>query len=193
MNIISFIIYCVVVTFTPGPTNIVILSSVHHFGVKKAMEYVCGATIAFGLLLAASSMLNRILAGVIPNILSIMQIIGSLYMLYLAYQIYKMGSTESKPTSTANFVSGLLMQFVNPKVLLFTLTVIPSYVMPYYTSSASSFLFVMIITVIGFLAFTTWVVFGAVFRRFLQNHQKVINTLMALFLVYSAIMVSGIL
>ncbi|MRN53166.1 LysE family translocator [Paenibacillus monticola] len=193
MNITSFFIYCIVVTFTPGPTNIVILSSVHHFGTKKAMEYVGGATIAFGLLLAASAMLNHMLAGVIPNILSVMQIIGSVYMLYLAYQIYRMSSAETKPKQTANFVSGLLMQFVNPKVLLFTLTVIPSYVMPYYTSSLASLVFVIIITIIGFLAFTTWVVFGAVFRSFLHNHQKVINTLMALFLVYSAMMVSGIL
>jgi len=193
MNITSFLIYCVVATFTPGPANIVILSSVQHFGAKKAMEYVCGATMGFGLLLVVSTMLNRILADVIPNILSIMQITGSLYMLYLAYQVYKMGATEAKDIQTTSFVSGLLMQFVNPKVVLFTLTVIPTFVMPYYTSSLALFLFVIIITLIGFLAFTTWVVCGGIFRRFLLNHQKVLNTLMALFLVYSAIMVSGIL
>ncbi|AOZ91224.1 LysE family translocator [Paenibacillus crassostreae] len=193
MNLTSFLIYCVVVTITPGPTNIVILSSVQHFGARKTMQYVYGATIAFGLLLATSSILNRILVEIIPNILSIMRIIGGFYMLYLAYQIYQMGSTETKNHQPANFVSGLLMQFVNPKVLLFTVTVIPSYVLPYYTSSLASFLFVIIISVIGFLAFTTWVIFGTIFRSYLQNHQKVINVLMALFLVYSAILVSGIL
>lgn len=35
MNILSFLIYCVVATFTPGPTNIVILSSVQHSGAKN--------------------------------------------------------------------------------------------------------------------------------------------------------------
>lgn len=40
MNITSFLIYCVIVTFTPGPTNIVILSAAHNYGTKKAMEYV---------------------------------------------------------------------------------------------------------------------------------------------------------
>ncbi|GIN93723.1 hypothetical protein J22TS1_47740 [Siminovitchia terrae] len=39
MDITSFIIYCFIVTFTPGPTNIVILSIVHNYGSKKAMEY----------------------------------------------------------------------------------------------------------------------------------------------------------
>jgi cysteine/O-acetylserine efflux protein len=193
MNIISFLIYCVVATFTPGPANIVILSSVQHSGAKKSMKYVYGATMAFGLLLILSTLLNRVLVEVIPNILIIMQVIGSLYMLYLAIKIFKMGAMEDQPNPNANFRSGLLMQLVNPKVLLFTLTVIPSYVMPFYNSTLALTLFVIIITVIGFFAFTTWVAFGTIFRRFLQNHQKVLNTLMALFLVYSAIMISGIL
>ncbi|MEK3942899.1 MULTISPECIES: LysE family translocator [Paenibacillus] len=193
MNTLSFLIYCVVATFTPGPTNIVILSSVQHSGAKKSMGYVYGSTLAFGLLLILSTLLNRVLVEIIPNILIIMQIIGSLYMLYLAYKIFKMGSMEDQPDPNANFRSGVLMQLVNPKVLVFTLTVIPNYVMPFYTSSLALFIFVIIITVIGFFAFTTWVVFGTIFRTFMKNHQKVLNTVMALFLVYSAIMISGIL
>lgn len=194
MNIAAFIIYCIVVTFTPGPTNIVILSSVQRHGTRQTMVYVSGATLAFGLLLAASALLNHLLAGVLPGILRIMQIIGSVYMLYLAYQIYHMGRGSGAGTRhSASFYSGLLMQFVNPKVLLFTLTVIPGYVMPYYDSSASAFGFVLLVTFIGFLAFTTWVIFGSVFKSFLQQHRRVMNTLMALFLVYSAVLVSGII
>nr|MDA8229597.1 LysE family translocator [Desulfitobacterium hafniense] len=134
MNISSFFIYCVIVTFTPGPTNIVILSTAHNLGTKKAMEYSYGATIAFGLLLGISAVLNTVLIAVIPKILIVMQIIGSFYILYLAYQIYKMDVSESAEIQTATFVSGFLTQFVNPKVVLFTMTVIPSFVMPYYTA-----------------------------------------------------------
>lgn len=113
-------------------------------------------------------------------------------MLYLAYQIYKMDASEVNVKQTASFMSGFLMQFVNPKVILFTLTVIPSFVMPYYSSSLSLAIFVLIVTIIGFLAFATWVICGTVFKGFLQKYQKATNTIMALFLVYSAIMVSGI-
>lgn len=65
MNITSFLIYCIIVTFTPGPTNIVILSAAQNFGTKKTMEYVYGATIGFGLLLATSALLN--LLGVVTK------------------------------------------------------------------------------------------------------------------------------
>ncbi|MGV2962363.1 LysE family translocator [Paenibacillus sp. AGC30] len=193
MNLASFLIYCIVVTFTPGPSNIVILSSVQHVGARQTMQYVWGATLAFGLLLTASAFLNQLLAGVLPGILKVMQIVGGLYMVYLAYQIYKMGTTEDAPKQVTGFWNGFIMQFVNPKVVLFTFTVIPSYVLPFYQSSFSSFLFVVLITFIGFLAYSSWVVFGTVFKTLLNRHQKLLSILMALFLLYSAIIVSGLI
>lgn len=193
MNLASFLIYCIVVTFTPGPSNIVILSSVQQVGARQTMQYVWGATLAFGLLLTASAFLNQLLAGVLPGILKVMQIVGGLYMVYLAYQIYKMGTTEDAPKQVTGFWNGFIMQFVNPKVVLFTFTVIPSYVLPFYQSSFSSFLFVVLITFIGFLAYSSWVVFGTVFKTLLNRHQKLLSILMALFLLYSAIIVSGLI
>ncbi|MCK2004276.1 LysE family transporter [[Brevibacterium] frigoritolerans] len=189
MNITSFVFYCFIVTFTPGPTNIVILSTVHNSGTKKAMEYTYGATIAFGFLLAISAILNSILATIIPKILIVMQIIGSFYMLYLAYQVYKMDSSKPIVNQTGTFMSGFLTQFLNPKVVLFTMTVIPTYIMPYYVSMPAVTIGVIAITVIGFLAFITWVLFGAIFKGFLQKHKKIVNLLMALFLVYASIMI----
>ncbi|ETT86414.1 LysE family transporter [Viridibacillus sp. FSL R5-0477] len=189
MNIASVIIYCFIVTFTPGPTNIVILSTVHNFGVKKALEYTYGATIAFGALLIISAMLNTALITVIPKILIVMQTIGSIYMLYLAYQIYKMDSSDSNGTKDGTFMSGFTMQFLNPKVVLFTMTVFPNFILPYYTSMSVLTISALVITIIGFLAFITWVLFGAIFKSFLQKHEKMVNVIMTLFLVYAAIMI----
>ena len=189
MNITSFLIYCFIVTVTPGPTNIDILSTVNNQGTKRAMQYTYGATIAFGLLLAISAMLNTMLITVIPKILIVMQIIGSVYMLYLAYQIYKMNTSKQTVNQTGTFMSGFLMQFLNPKVVTFTMTVFPSFILPYYTETFVVTISVIVITLIGFISFNIWVLFGTIFKKFLQNHKKVVNVIMALFLVYAAIMI----
>lgn len=189
MDVTSFLIYCFIVTFSPGPTNIDILSTAHNHGTKKAMEYTYGATIAFGLLLAISAILNTMLITVIPKILIVMQIIGSIYMLYLAYQIYKMDTSKPTVNQTGTFMSGFLMQFLNPKVLTFTMTVIPSFILPYYTAITAVTISVIVITLIGFSAFVIWVLFGTIFKKFLQKHRKTVNVVMALFLVYAAIMI----
>lgn len=189
MNMTSFLIYCVIATFTPGPTNIVILSTVHNYGTKKAMKYTYGATIAFGLLLAISAMLNTMLISIIPKVLIVMQIIGSSYMLYLAYHIYKTDTSSPTLKNTSTFMSGFLMQFLNPKVIIFTLTVIPNFIMPNYITTSAVTISVIVITFIGFVAFATWVLFGTIFKEFLQRNQKIVNVIMSLLLVYAAIMI----
>ncbi|BBI33360.1 LysE family translocator [Cohnella abietis] len=189
MDITSFLLYCIIATFTPGPTNIVILSTVHNHGTNRAITYTYGATIGFGLLLATSAILNTILITFIPKITFFMQIIGSGFMLYLAYLISRIDTSNPVASQSGSFLSGILMQFLNPKVVLFTLTVIPTFIMPNYSSSAAMTISVMVITIIGFSAFMTWVLFGSIFKKFLQKHFKIVNVLMAISLVYASIMI----
>lgn len=188
MNFTSFLIYCFIITFTPGPTNIVILSTAHNLGTKKAMQFTYGATIAFGLLLVISAILNTVLLTILPKILIVMKILGSCYMFYLAYRILKMDTLKPTVHQSGTFMSGFLMQFLNPKVVLFTMTVIPSFILPFYISKPAVTAGVIVITVIGFMAFTTWVLFGTIFKKFLLRYNKAANVIMALFLAYSAFM-----
>ncbi|TMV45172.1 LysE family translocator [Paenibacillus mesophilus] len=189
MDITSFLIYCMIATFTPGPTNIVILSTVHNFGAKKAMNYSYGATIGFGLLLVISASLNTMLVTIIPKVLIVIQIIGSIYMFYLAYQIYKTDTSNPTVNQPATLMSGFLMQFLNPKVILFSMTVIPSFILPYYNAIPAVATSIIAITLIGFSAFTTWVLFGTIFKEFLQKHNKTVHVVMTIFLAYAAIMI----
>lgn len=92
------------------------------------------------------------LVTVIPKVLIFMQVIGSFYMIYLAYQIYKMDTSKGIINEIGTFISGFLMQFMNPKVVLFTVTVITTYVLPYYQSMTALTLSIIVITSIGFLA-----------------------------------------
>ncbi|MEC1180586.1 LysE family transporter [Metasolibacillus meyeri] len=188
MNITSFLLYCFIITVTPGPTNIVILSTTNHYGFKRGLKYTYGSTIAFFILLVLSALFNTVLALWIPKILLLMQMVGTAYMLYLAYQIYKMDTAGGNNNKTGDFSSGFMMQFLNPKVLLFTFTVIPSFVLPYYDAFLPLSLSVLVITSIGFISFLLWVLVGTVFQQFLQNHQKIANTIMAICLIYAAVM-----
>lgn len=192
LHMTSLLVYCIIVTFTPGPTNIVILSGVCNFGTKKTLEYVYGATIAFVILLTGSVMLSSMFMMAIPKILLAMQAIGCVYMLYLAYQIYNAGEANLDADQAVTFKGGFLMQLVNPKVILFTMTVIPSFVMPYDTSTVGLSIAVAVVTIIASLAMMTWVLFGTIFKEFLQEYQKPVSLVMSVFLVYSAIMISGV-
>lgn len=235
MSLLSLLLYCVVVTFTPGPTNIVILSIAQGEGTRRALVFSAGAAAAFALMLAASAALNSLLAELLPAVQPALQLVGGAYMLYLAWKVYGMdvgpnvgsdvvdapacgtggraapgaGDDRSgdhpgvRPGSgpdsgldprsgRALFVTGFLMQFVNPKVVMFTLTVMPSFVALAQGSRGGVAAGVAAVSVIGWAAFAAWVGFGALLRRFLSAYRRVVNVLMALFLVYCAVAMSGV-
>lgn len=192
MDLIFFLTYCILITITPGPTNIVILSTVQNNGVKKAVEFCYGATLAFAIILFLSVFFNTILTKYIPNLLSVMQIIGTVYILYLAYLIFNMNLISSNGKDIASFKIGFLMQFINPKVIIFCLTVFPSFVMPYYSLFYELLIFVLVITIIGAISFFSWVLFGKLLKFFLQRYLRIVNITLSIFLVYCAYMISGI-
>jgi len=189
MDITSFLLYCFIITATPGPTNVVFLSTTQNDGIKQGLHFSYGSTIAFFILLALSAFLNSLFSTLVPKVLLMMQILGTAYMLYLAYQIVKMDISSDATNKVGNFKSGFFMQFLNPKVVLFTMTVIPSFVLPYYESFFAIFVSGFAITLIGLIAFLLWVMFGAIFKQFLQQHKKVVNACMACCLIYAAIMI----
>lgn len=194
MDFVSFFVYCVIVTATPGPTNIAILSIASNFGLRKTFRYITGAASALLLLLVLSVLFNSNLTAVVPKIATFMQIAGSLYMLYLVYQIFRMNaSRDMSKKQTSTFMSGFMMQFINPKIWLLTMTVIPSYVMPYYKATLILLGVTLTITAIALLAFIIWALFGSILIRFLQRYQKTVNIALSLLLVYSAVEVSGVI
>ncbi|WP_319759744.1 LysE family transporter [Maridesulfovibrio sp.] len=191
MNIAAFLAYSIVVTFTPGPSNIVIFSTAQNHGPKKAFEFVAGASLAFAIMLSLSAALNSYLMELIPGIQVVMQCIGTAYILYLAWKILHMDS-GGEAGSCGGFVTGFTMQFINPKVVLFTLTVIGSFVIPAYTDPLDIARYVLILSFIGMCAYSSWVVLGSLFRRYLRPYQKQANVILALTMVYCAWSISGI-
>lgn len=191
MNIAAFLAYSLVVTFTPGPSNIIIFSTAQNNGYKKALEFVAGATVAFGILLAASAALNSFLFSIMPGISLFMEIAGTVYMLYLAWKILHMDA-DGNTGQSGGFISGFSMQFINPKVLLFTLTVLGNFVIPSYSEPLDIALFVAILTIIGCCAFSSWVVLGTIFRHYLRPYRRQVNIVLSLTMLYCAWSVSGI-
>ena len=111
-------------TATPGPTNIMILSTVHNYGVKRALQFSFGSAFAFFLLLTLSVIFNSVLMTYLPKIVIVLQIVGAIYMLYLAYGIFRISADSKEQESFSSFKSGFLLQFINPKSVLFALTVV---------------------------------------------------------------------
>ena len=191
-NLFAFVSYVLVVTFTPGPNNIMAMANASQYGFKRTLRYMTGAATGVLIIITASCYFNLLLFNIIPKIKAAMGIIGAVYMVYLAIKIMKSKPVDNDMTGDPiRFHTGIMLQFVNPKFLLYAVTVSSNFIVPYF-ESPYYFLFSLLIAVICFLSVVVWALFGTFFKRFLGLYHKPFNIAMGLLLIYSAVSISGL-
>jgi len=200
-NFFALISYACIVSFTPGPNNFMAMAHAGNHGYRKTLPFLLGVSTGFFLILSLAIFFNRILLQVLPRAQFILTIIGTGFMLYLAYKfsgihIGKQGdhhNTDEKPSILLNFKTGILLQFINPKGILYGISVISSFLAPYFPSPTIQLAFSLLLAGIALLSTSSWALFGSFFNHFLTKYERPFNITMSLLLVYGAITISGIL
>jgi cysteine/O-acetylserine efflux protein len=200
MNLIDFgvlIPFALITTFTPGPNNLSCTSMSINFGIKKTMNYIYGIVTGFFLLLLLCGFFSNLLFTALPSVEPIMRWIGAAYILYLAYGTFRASFSlqEKSDQYLWGFYKGVLLQFVNPKGIIYGLTLYSAFLSPLIGNPLYIILFSLGFAFIGLCALLTWVSFGAIINQFLHNVKSriIINSILSLLLAYTAVKISGIL
>ena len=189
MQWVPFLLYVFVNSFTPGPNNIMSLAYASKYGYKKTLMFILGVMTGTAIISLGSSYLNLLLIHLIPKMEFWMRIVGAFYMVYLAIKTMLNHSKGAggQDEKVNFFLSGLILQFINPKVIIYAITTISTFVIPYYQSSASLWLFSLFLGFVGFLSTSVWALFGAVFQSIIGKYERGFQWLMGLLLLYSAV------
>lgn len=193
-NLIPFLSYVFVVTFTPGPNNIMAMVNANNFGYKRTMQFLLGIFSGFIIIMLLCSYFNLFLCNIMPKVQIFMSILGALFMLYLALKIMISSSSaqQKKNENLNSFSTGIAMQFVNIKVILYGITVISNFIIPYYKSNIALLLFSVFLAFVALISTSCWALFGVLFQKFLTKYEKPFNMAMGLLLIYSAISIAEI-
>ncbi|MBP7165138.1 MAG: LysE family transporter [Firmicutes bacterium] len=191
-NVIPFLSYVLIVTFTPGPNNIMSFVMGSKYGFARTLPFRLGVAVGFGLVMIASSYLNLFLFNVVPKMKPIAEIVGGAYMLYLAARVLTSKvDASNEDTHLISLPAGAALQFINPKAILYGLTVTATFITPYYSSGAALLFFSALLGSISLASTSCWAVFGTGIQRLLGRYGRALNIAMALLLVYTAASVSG--
>lgn len=191
-NLFPFLSYVFVVTFTPGPNNIMSMVNANKFGFRRTRGFLLGVFAGFSIVMILSSYFNLILFNLIPKIKVFMGILGAAYMIYLAFKIVT-GKDHAEDNPKYNsFPAGVALQFVNPKGILYGITVVSNFILPYSRSDLFLVSSSIALGAVAYLSVSSWALFGAFFQRFLSKHRKPFNVAMGILLVYSAVSISGL-
>ena len=187
-NIAAFVSYVLVTTFTPGPNNIMSMSNASRYGFKKSIMFNAGIFVGFIFVIGLCSIFSVTLFNIIPTIKPVMTWIGAAYILWLAWKTYKSKPPgENENGSTNTFMSGLVLQFVNMKVILYGITTVSTFVVPYYKSIFVLTGFSVLLAFIAFIATCCWSLFGSVFRKVLVKYNSAVNAVMSMLLLYCVV------
>jgi len=200
MNLIDFatlIPFVLITTFTPGPNNLSCASMSINFGIKKTMNYIYGIVTGFFLLLLLCGFFSKLLFMAIPSVEPIMRWVGAVYILYLAYGTFKASFSFKEKSNQYlwGFYKGVLLQFINPKGIIYGLTLYSVFLNPLIGNPFYIALFSLCFALVGLCSVLTWALFGAMINQYL-HHLKlriILNGILSLLLAYTAVKISGIL
>jgi len=188
---LAIFIFAASTTVTPGPNNIMIMSSGLNYGIKKSMPHLLGICFGFPAMVIMVGLGFSIVFEMYPLFHEVIKVLGVVYLLYLAWLIASSSPTslEGANSKAFSFTQAALFQWVNPKAWVMATSAVSA-----YTSLSSDIFFQVIFIALAFfvVAFPCvgiWLVFGVGLKKYLKSekHQKIFNLSMALLLIASVL------
>lgn len=188
MNYAAFFSFILMSSFTPGPNNIISVSNAGKYGFKRALHYSTGVFFGVIIIVSICAAFSSALLHLLPSIEPFMRGFGAVYMLWLAWTIWRNKPHDAKKRSlrTDTVFSGIILQFVNVKCYIYGLTAM-GMVLPHYSSLFPVGVFIVLMGAVSFSATALWAFGGAALDSFLKKHEKLVNAVLALMLVYCAV------
>ena len=175
---------------SPGPSLAVVLRNTMIGGRSRGLACAVGHGIGFGFY-AVSVVFGLVaIMDSNPNLFTLMQILGGLFLLYLGIEIIRSEEKEIQHSEgkREGFVEGFFIAFLNPKIAVFMLAVLSSVLDPSMSSDTK-----WIVAGTGMTIDTVWYVLVALILSNssmltkIENNQRLLNQITGVLMIGLAI------
>ncbi|PHS16838.1 MAG: lysine transporter LysE [Kangiella sp.] len=186
--IIALALFALVSSITPGPNNLMLMSSGANFGFKKTIPHMLGVSLGFAFMLLLVGIGLVQLFNQYPVSYDILKIVSVAYLLYLAFKIATSASLkdasedESQPFT---FLQAAAFQWVNPKAWTMALTAISVYSPSQNIESIA--IVALVFALVNLPSVSCWTLLGQKLRVLLSSNTRlrIFNYTMAGLLILS--------
>jgi threonine/homoserine/homoserine lactone efflux protein len=187
--LIAFVMFAVVMFFTPGPNNIMLLSSGLTYGFRPTIPHVMGITVGFAFMVGAVGLGLGTIFIAYPVLQTILKYAGVAYLIYLAWAIAMsepVAPDQDNSRGPMTFWGAAMFQWVNAKGWVMVIGTITAYaaIAAYPWNIAIQ---VGLSLILGAVSCTAWALFGSSLRPILTSRRVVraFNIVMAVLLLAS--------
>ena len=188
---LPLILFGIATAFTPGPNNILSSYSGFNFGFKKTIPLMLGVILGWTTMLTVMASGLIIIFQKYIFLQSIIKILGTILLIYLAFKIAFSSTNESENIKKpVLFFDTFLFQFINPKGVMVAMIAVSTFidVQNNYLRDAT----IVIITYFFMAVFSvsSWCLLGKYLRKFAtsKNFIKKFNYIMSFLLIVCVIM-----
>ena len=180
--------FSLAMSISPGPVNMMIISSGINHGFVKTFSFISGATIGFTLLLLMIALGLSNVFTLYPTLFSFLEIFGAIFIIYIGYKIASSSGAlkiEESEQKKLKFYEGFLLQWLNPKAWVASISGVSMFVV----DELSLTVFVIMYFIVCYISLSFWGVLGQKATLFLNTNKrlKVFNMLMGIILIISAL------
>ena len=188
---IAFVVFAAVMFFTPGPNNIMVLSSGLTYGFRRTVPHIAGITIGFAFMVGAVGLGFETIFLAYPVLQTILKYAGAAYLIYLAAVIAMsepVAPGQDNRRGPMTFWGAAMFQWVNVKGWVMVIGTITAYAgiarFPW-----NIFIQVVLSLLLGAMSTSTWTLSGSSLRPFMTSPRAVraFNIAMAVLLLASLI------
>nr|GAJ37108.1 hypothetical protein yfiK [Bradyrhizobium sp. DOA9] len=185
----AFLVFMVVMYFTPGPNNIMLLSSGLTYGFRRTIPHIVGIVLGFAFMVAAVGLGLGTVFLAYPILQTMLKYAGAAYLIYLAAVIAMAGPAkpgEENGRGPMTFWGAAMFQWINAKGWVIVIGTITAYaaIAQFPINIAIQ---TVISLVVGTVSTVVWALFGTALRPVLTSERLVraFNILMAILLLAS--------
>ncbi|ALU45805.1 LysE family translocator [Pseudoalteromonas rubra] len=187
----AIILFAISSSVTPGPNNIMVMTSGVNFGVKKSLPLLSGICIGFAFMLLLVGLGFSRLFEWFPALHMIIKCAGVLYLLYLAVLIARSAETQDTDSQgePLSFLKGALFQWINGKAWVVATGAIAAFTTVGGGVDTQTMLIATTFLLVSFPCVGVWLLFGSLLKNWLNSaaSRKCFNLAMAGLLVISVL------
>jgi len=177
--LIAMCSFALSMSISPGPVNIITLTSGINHGFIRTLPFVAGASIGFSLLLFLLGVgMSLGLEVLSPTLVVGLQIIGGCFIAYMGISLFSASQDEGLDTANQGqnlpgFGKGLLLQWLNPKAWIACLSGITAFQVAQSFSLLVTFTSLYLL--ICFAAISCWAALGNKLQGSLKNPRNLVR------------------
>jgi len=177
----AFALATAALAFTPGPDNIYVLTqgvvNGRKYGLATTAGLISGCLVHTTLLAFGVSLIIK----ESESLFFAIKLLGAIYLLYLAYKVYKEGDVINLNSSALPkrslwqlFRQGFIMNVLNPKVTIFFLAFFPAFLFSKTMSTVWQFYILgFLFMLVSFIIFSAIAIMAGSISSYLRSHKSV--------------------